>query len=64
MTQPDRGAARALFLAALNAFGITFSADDVERLAVEFEEYVQDGRLLAAASPPEAEPLPSARTGW
>jgi hypothetical protein len=64
MSQSDHDAARALLLAALNAFGIRFESDDIERLVVEFHDHVRDGRLLAEATPPDVEPVPSARVGW
>jgi hypothetical protein len=59
---PD--AARALFKAALHAAGIRFEPADLERLAAEFEDHVQDGRVIAEVPPPDAEPLPSVREGW
>lgn len=64
MSQSDHDAARALLLAALNAFGIRFESDDIERLVVEFHDHLQDGRVLAEATRPDVEPVPSTRVGW
>ena len=64
MTQSDRDVARALFLAAMNAFGVRFDAADMERLAAEFADHVQDGRVLVEAMAADSEPIASLRTGW
>jgi hypothetical protein len=64
MTQSDREAARAMFLAALNAVGIRFEPAIAERLAVEFEDHARDGQVLVKAMASDSEPLSSVRTGW
>jgi hypothetical protein len=64
MTQSDRDAARALFIAAMNAFGVKFEAADMERLAAEFADHVRDGKILVDAMAVDSEPLASVRTGW
>jgi hypothetical protein len=61
MTESPRlAAARALLVAALQSAGIRFSDADVDRLAAEFADHVDDGRALADAADPASEPWPTA----